>query len=183
MRAFRVGFTLSYLIVGAAFAATPIPNDWSGMPLWACGVAAVPHSADKAMPPAPPGRKFNPALDRVDQLKPLYVDGSARTYSLVDLSDWQNVVDWIPNEHAPMPNVVQDGPGPRRSGTVGELDNPHCGYIAYVLLRSRPLPSRWNQFRGFGPTAARWDHHLPGARNAPTEQHRAVLYCAPDVGR
>jgi RES domain len=44
-----------------------------------------------------------------------------------------------------------------------------------------PHPSRWNQFRSFGPTAARWDHHMPGVRNTPTEQSRAVLYCAPDV--
>ena len=27
----------------------------------------------------------------------------------------------------------------------------------------------------------RWDHHLPGASDTPTEQDRAVLYCAPEV--
>jgi hypothetical protein len=53
--------------------------------------------------------------------------------------------------------------------------------LARIYFASGPHPSRWNQFRSFGPTAARWDHHLPDARNAPTEQSRAVLYCAPDV--
>jgi hypothetical protein len=53
--------------------------------------------------------------------------------------------------------------------------------LARIYFAAGPHPSRWNQFRSFGPTAARWDHHLPGARNSPTEQNRAVLYCAPDV--
>jgi RES domain-containing protein len=53
--------------------------------------------------------------------------------------------------------------------------------LARVYFAAGPHPSRWNQFRSFGPTAARWDHHLPNARNTPTEQSRAVLSCAPDV--
>jgi hypothetical protein len=53
--------------------------------------------------------------------------------------------------------------------------------LARIYFAAGPHPSRWNQFRGFGPSAARWDHHLPGARNAPTPPNRAVLYCAPDV--
>jgi len=55
--------------------------------------------------------------------------------------------------------------------------------LARIYFAAGPHPSRWNQFRGFGPTAARWDHHLPDARDAPTEQSRAVLYCAPDVDK
>jgi hypothetical protein len=53
--------------------------------------------------------------------------------------------------------------------------------LARIYFAAGPHPSRWNQFRSFGPAAARWDHHLPDARDAPTEQSRAVLYCAPDV--
>jgi hypothetical protein len=53
--------------------------------------------------------------------------------------------------------------------------------LARIYFAAGPHPSRWNQFRSFGPTAARWDHHLPNARNAPIEQRRAVLHCAPDV--
>jgi cytochrome c553 len=80
------------------------------MPLWAYGVTTVPRTTDKAKPPDPPQRKFDPAIDHAEQLRPLHVDGSERTFSLVDLSDWQNVVDWFPNEHVPMPSVVQHGP-------------------------------------------------------------------------
>jgi hypothetical protein len=53
--------------------------------------------------------------------------------------------------------------------------------LARIYFAAGPHPSRWNQFRSFGPTAARWDHHAPDVRNTPTEQSRAVLYCAPDV--
>jgi hypothetical protein len=53
--------------------------------------------------------------------------------------------------------------------------------LARIYFATGPHPSHWNQFRRFGPTAARWDHHLPDARNLPKEQIRAVLYCAPDV--
>ena len=80
------------------------------MPLWAYGVTALPQASDTAKPPDPPWRRFDPAIDHDEQLRPLHVDGSRRAYSVVDLSDWQNVVDWFPNEHAPMPDVVQHGP-------------------------------------------------------------------------
>ena len=53
--------------------------------------------------------------------------------------------------------------------------------LARIYFAAGPHPSRWNQFRSFGPTAARWDHHLPNARDVPTNQQRAVFYCAPDV--
>lgn len=53
--------------------------------------------------------------------------------------------------------------------------------LARIYFAAGPHPSRWNQFRSFGPTAARWDHHVPDARNASAGQSRAVLYCASDV--
>ena len=41
-------------------------------------------------------------------------------------------------------------------------------------------PVRWNEFRHFGPVAARFDHHLEDAEKKPYEQERGVLYAAPD---
>jgi hypothetical protein len=52
--------------------------------------------------------------------------------------------------------------------------------LARIYFAAGPHPSRWNQFRSFGP-AARRDHHLPNARIPPGEQSRAILDCAPDV--
>jgi hypothetical protein len=53
--------------------------------------------------------------------------------------------------------------------------------LARIYFATGPHPSHWNQFRSVGPTAARWDHHLPNAHGAGVEQERAVYYCAPDV--
>src|SRR3981081_4567560 len=53
--------------------------------------------------------------------------------------------------------------------------------LARIYFAAGLHPARWNQFRRFGPTAARWDHHLPDPQGAACEQNRAVLYCAPDI--
>ena len=53
--------------------------------------------------------------------------------------------------------------------------------LTRIYFATGPYPSHWNQFRSFGPTAARWDHHLPNAHGAGVEQKRAVYYCAPHV--
>jgi RES domain len=53
--------------------------------------------------------------------------------------------------------------------------------LARIYFATGPNPSHWNQFRSFGPTAARWDHHLQNAHAAGVEQEREVYYCAPDV--
>jgi hypothetical protein len=53
--------------------------------------------------------------------------------------------------------------------------------LARIYFAAGPYPSRWNQFRRFGPTAARWDHHLPNAAGAAVDQTRATFYCALDI--
>ena len=53
--------------------------------------------------------------------------------------------------------------------------------LARIYFATGPHPSHWNQFRSFGPSAARWDHHLPDAHGAGVGQKRSVYYCAPDV--
>lgn len=53
--------------------------------------------------------------------------------------------------------------------------------LARIYFAGGPHPSHWNQFRHFGPTSARWDHHLPNTNGEPVEQDRCALYCAPDV--
>jgi hypothetical protein len=58
---------------------------------------------------------------------------------------------------------------------------PADAKLARIYFATGPHPSRWNQFRSFGPTAARWDHHLPNAHSVAVEQSRAIFYCAPDV--
>jgi hypothetical protein len=53
--------------------------------------------------------------------------------------------------------------------------------LARIYFATGHHPSHWNQFRSFGPTAARWDHHLPNTRSVAVQQNRAIFYCAPDI--
>lgn len=53
--------------------------------------------------------------------------------------------------------------------------------LARIYFASGAHPSRWSQFRSFGPVDARWDHHLPDAWGNAVEQGRGILYCAPDI--
>jgi hypothetical protein len=46
-----------------------------------------------------------------------------------------------------------------------------------IYFQGGPYATAWNAFRAFGPTIARFDHHLPPAR----EQSRRVLYLAEDA--
>ena len=50
--------------------------------------------------------------------------------------------------------------------------------LARVYLAGGGYPTRWNEFRHYGPTNARFDHHLPDKGNAAWVQERSVLYCA-----
>ena len=50
-----------------------------------------------------------------------------------------------------------------------------------VYRRGGSHPAAWNQFRAFGPTSARFDHHLPDSSGNPCQQDRGILYLACDL--
>jgi cytochrome c553 len=93
--------------------------DFSNQPLWAYGFEAPPAPGETAIPQTPPNRNLRPNEDPVEQTRPRSLEGSNATYSLVDIRDGQNVIDWFPNDHPPMPDIIQHGPaamGERKRG-------------------------------------------------------------------
>jgi cytochrome c553 len=84
--------------------------DLAGEPLWAYGFDAPAKPGEKARPQAPPTRNLRKNEDADTQTMLRHVQGSSAAYSLVDIRDGQNVVDWFPAEHPPMPDVVAHGP-------------------------------------------------------------------------
>ena len=50
--------------------------------------------------------------------------------------------------------------------------------LARVYFTGGDYPTRWNEFRHYGPTGARFDHHLVDARGEAATQERSILYCA-----
>jgi cytochrome c553 len=79
-------------------------------PLWAYGFDKLPAPGEQARPQAPPNRNLRPDQDAAEQTRLRRLEGSNAQYSLVDVRDGQNVIDWFPNDHPPMPNVVAHGP-------------------------------------------------------------------------
>jgi cytochrome c553 len=97
----------------------PDPLDLTEEPLWAYGFDTPAAPGEKAKPQSPPNRSLRPGQDPAEQTRLRHLDGSSAAFSLVDIRDGQNVVDWFPGEHPPMPDVVAHGParlGPAKRG-------------------------------------------------------------------
>jgi cytochrome c553 len=97
----------------AATATLPLPPvtvDFTRQPLWAYGFEKRPAPGEKAAPQAPPSRELRKNQDPLEQTRPRTLPGSPASYSLVDIRDLQNVVDWYPEDHPPMPDIVKHGP-------------------------------------------------------------------------
>ena len=91
-------------------AAAPIV-DFSGEPLWAYGFTTVRKTGEIAAPQNPPTRDLRPNEDANEQTRLRTLPGSAASYSVVDVRDGSNVIDWFPRDHpAPMPGIIQRGP-------------------------------------------------------------------------
>jgi cytochrome c553 len=100
-------------VVGAAYlavAASSIHAQVVPEPLWAYAWSTQPKPGDKAVPQAAPNRNLRPNEDPQEQTKPRTVPASSATYSLVDVRDGHNVIDWFPGDHPAMPPIMKNGP-------------------------------------------------------------------------
>jgi cytochrome c553 len=109
-----------------------IAIDFGQEPLWAYGFERPPLPDEKARPQAPPNRNLRPDEDSNEQTRPRRLEGSSATYSLVDVRDGQNVIDWFPKDHPPMPNVIHHGPASLGASTRG------CGSCHLPNGKGRP---------------------------------------------
>lgn len=48
--------------------------------------------------------------------------------------------------------------------------------VVRIVFADGPHPTQWREFRFFGPTASRFDHHLPDSAEQPHEQSRGIMY-------
>ena len=101
-------------------------------PLWAYGFTDAAKLGDKAQPQAPPTSKPRPNQDLNEQTRPRGVEGSAAQYSLVQIRDLHNVIDWFPSDHPKMVSVIQHGPASQNEIGRG------CGGCHLPNGRGRP---------------------------------------------
>ncbi len=68
----------------------------------------------------------------MEQTRLRSIEGSRARYSLVDIRDGHNVIDWFPEDHPPMPAVVAHGPAALGGRALG------CAYCHLPNGKGRP---------------------------------------------
>lgn len=117
-------------------ATTPVASppaasvDFTREPLWAFGFERPPQPGEKAAPQQIQRRGLRPNEPKEEQEALRTVPGSAQKFSLVDIRDQQNAIDWFPEDHPlPMPDVVRHGPAAlgenKRACALCHLSNGH----------------------------------------------------------
>jgi hypothetical protein len=116
----------------------------------------------------------------------LYLDGAEEKRisprdSLETGANRRWLPSWLARSARPVASPMPKFPAPPPIATLGAIP-PQL----HVLRRGETLwriysrggryPVRWDEFRSFGPTPNRFDHHLP----PPRAQARAILYAASD---
>ncbi|MDO8544806.1 MAG: hypothetical protein Q7S40_30550 [Opitutaceae bacterium] len=119
-------------VVLAAPGAGPLRAATEPEPLWAYGFLTPPAPGDKAKPQAPPSRKLRPKEDASEQTRPRRVEGSAASYSRLEIRDLGNVIDWFPGDHPPMSPIIKHGPA-----SLGEAARG-CGSCHLPNGKGRP---------------------------------------------
>jgi cytochrome c553 len=96
----------------AGATALQVPTvDFDKEPLWAYGFETIRKPGEEAVPQTPPSRRLRPNEDEHEQTRPRTLPDSSASYSLVDVRDGSNVIDWFPGDHpSPMPDIIKHGP-------------------------------------------------------------------------
>jgi cytochrome c553 len=76
-------------------------------PAWAYGYLTPPEPGEKIATPAPAAKPSKEEL--AEQARPRRAEGSTRAFSLTEIQNRRDVVDWFPDEHPPMPSIVKHG--------------------------------------------------------------------------
>ena len=79
-------------------------------PLWAYGFLTPPKPGEQAALPGPPVRGLRPKEQPGELTKKRRVDGSDASFSIVEIRNGNDVVDWFPGDHPPMTPIMKRGP-------------------------------------------------------------------------
>lgn len=112
----RLAVVVSLAVAVPLFAAesTDTPAGLT-QPLWAYGVSAPAKPGEKANPVwTAPSRRLRANEPEAEQTRPRRAAGSEQSFSLQDVRDLSNVVDWFPGDHPPMTDVMKHGPAKLR---------------------------------------------------------------------
>lgn len=112
MLRFYIAFTRMALAFGLTVSAACVhaqaPNE--SMPLWAWAVDTPPQPGDTAQPQPYPAYGLRDGDDPEEVSRPLRVEGSRAAFTRMEIRDGHNVVDWFPDDHPSMTDLMRIGP-------------------------------------------------------------------------
>jgi cytochrome c553 len=101
-------------------------------PLWAYGFVKPAAPGEKAAVPGGPSRTLRKDEDPAEQNRKRQVPGSAGSYSLLEIRNGNDVVDWFPGDHPPMTPLMKNGPASLGSQAYG------CAFCHLPNGRGKP---------------------------------------------
>jgi cytochrome c553 len=103
-------FALTASLASVALLGLSLQAADSAEPLWAYGFTAPAAPGEKATLPGPPTRALKPNEDPAQMNRKRTIAGSTGEYSLVEIRNGNEVVDWFPGEHPPLTPIMKHGP-------------------------------------------------------------------------
>jgi cytochrome c553 len=101
-------------------------------PLWAYGFITPAAPGEKAAMPAGPAKALRPNEDATEQTRKRRIAGSDGAYSLLEIRNGNEVVDWFPDEHPPLTPIMKHGPASLGANAYG------CAFCHMPNGKGRP---------------------------------------------
>ncbi len=101
-------------------------------PLWAYGFVTAAAPGEKATMPAGPAHALRPNEEAGEQTRPRHIDGSVAAFSLLEIRNGNDVVDWFPGDHPPLTPILKHGPARLGANAYG------CAFCHMPNGKGRP---------------------------------------------
>lgn len=102
----RFIFSLALALACATVSAVAAAEE----PLWAYGFTTPVAPGEKPPALSVPTHELRPGEDAGEQTRPQHIAGSTGAFSLVEIRDGHEVVDWFPSDHPPLTPIMKNGP-------------------------------------------------------------------------
>lgn len=118
--------------IGAVILLLSLPASVADVPLWAYGFVTPAAPGEKATLPGPPTHALRPTEDPAEQTRPRRIVGSDAAFSLVEIRNGHEVVDWFPGDHPPLTPIMKNGPAALGEAAFG------CAFCHMPNGKGRP---------------------------------------------
>jgi cytochrome c553 len=104
------GASVRALVLATSLATAALRAAPSETPLWAYGFTTPYVSGEKITAPGVPTHTLRASEDADEQTRKRTIVGSKESFSLVEIRNGHDVVDWFPGDHPPLTPIMRHGP-------------------------------------------------------------------------